>query len=319
MMKYLVHLTDSSNQHIVLITLPDEEAKKPAVEVIFDIVGSDHPEDLVKANVVTDAQLQDLKSLKQLVFDQDAQGLFIRDGISFSANGKDLNPELPFEKAFLLGEIDGTKYLRCDLQVTAGGVLPNNAQAVKAPPTQDSQEEQMQVFARVMFLHQVAIGTAIDVTKSHPEIDDIIAWAEHEELIEIDVQKASYRLTAKGKAQHEQYIQEAQELIKKFDIYGDVDMDSSGAVRFDTGLGSDLRVPVFEVNGVDPFRARFLLGINDGEWDQLVNWEELVQDVSWYQRMFEPIERAPAVDDIGRENLSRIQDEAKTLLRREIH
>jgi len=315
-MKCLVYLTDSSKQHMVLITLPEEEARKAAVDVIFDLVGSDSPEELVKENVISEAQLPDLKALKQLIFDRDNQGLFIRDGLNFTANGKDLNPELPFEKAFVPGELDGTKYLRCDLQL-ASVSLANNPTNAKAPPQQASQEDQMQIFARTMFLHQVAIGTAIDVTKSHPEIDDLIAWAEHEELIEIDVQKAAYRLTAKGKAQHDEYIQEAQELIKKFDIYGDVDMDSSGTVRFDTGLGSDLRVPVFEVNGVDPFRARFLLGINDGEWDNLSNWEELIQDVTWYQRLFEPIEQAAAVDDIGRDNLRRIQDEAKALLRRE--
>jgi len=315
-MKYLVYLTDSSKEHMVSITLPDDEARKPAVDVIFDIVGCDIPDDLVKEHVVSEAQLPDLKSLKQIVFDRDSQGLFIRDGVNFTANGKDLNPELPFEKAFVLAELDGTKYLRCDLQVAGPGILPNSGSGKGALP-QASQEEQMQIFARTMFLHQIAIGTDIDVTKSHLEIDDIIAWAEHEELIVIDVKRAAYRLTPKGRVQHDEYIQEAQDLIKKFDIYGDVDMDSSGTVRFDTGLGSDLRVPVFEVNGIDPFRARFLLGINDGEWDNLSNWQDLIHDVGFYQRIFEPIEQAPSVDEIGRDNLRRIQDEAKALLRRE--
>src|SRR5277367_891621 len=149
-MKCLVYLTDSSKQHMVLITLPEEEARKAAVDVIFDLVGSDSPEEMVKENVISEAQLPDLKALKQLIFDRDNQGLFIRDGLNFTANGKDLNPELPFEKAFVPGELDGTKYLRCDLQL-ASVSLANNPTNAKAPPQQASQEDQMQIFARTMF------------------------------------------------------------------------------------------------------------------------------------------------------------------------
>jgi hypothetical protein len=319
-MKYLVHLTDSSAQHMVLITLPEEEVQKTAVDVIFDVVGCENPDELVKESVISDAQLEDLKSFQRIIFARDDKGLFIKDGINFSANGKDLSPDLAFAKAFVPAELEGMKYLRCDLQIAGATAKTSNDPAPgKVPAQQASQEEQMQSFARIMFLHQIALGSAVDVTKDNPEIDEIIAWAEREELIEIDVQKAAYRLTEKGKALHGSYIQEAQELIKKFDIYGDVDLDSTGAIHFDTELGSDLRVPVFELNGVDPFRARFLMGLNDGEWDQLSNWKELIQDVAFYQRVFEPIERAPSVEEIGRENLARIQDEAKTVLRREIH
>ena len=40
-------------------------------------------------------------------------------------------------------------------------------------------------------------------------------------------------------------MDEAQDLIKRFDIFGDVDVDSQGTARFDTGLGRDLRVPIY--------------------------------------------------------------------------
>jgi hypothetical protein len=323
-MKYLVHLTDSSGEHTVLITLSEEEVQKTAVDVVFDIIGCDKPEELVKEGVVSEAQLEDLKIFQRLIFARDDQGLFIRDGIEFKANGKDLNPDVAFNEVFVPAESEGLKYLRCELAISAPEAIPvvtsvkSKSSSDIATAQKESQEQQMKAFARIMFLHQIALGSTIDVTKDHPEIDEVIAWAEREELIEIDVQKAAYRLTAKGKALYEGYVQEAQDLIKKFDIYGDVDLDSSGTVRFDTGLGNDLRVALFELNGVDPFRARFLIGLSDGEWDQLSNWQEVIQDVSWYERMFEQIEQAPSVDDIGRDTLLHIQDEGKAMLRREL-
>jgi hypothetical protein len=314
--KYLARLTDAAQEHMVLLTLPPEEVQKPAVDVVFDLVGLEKPEELVTAGVISEAQLEDLKVFQRMIFDRDATGLFIKDGVSFTANGKELNPDLPFEKVFVAAELDGMKYLRCDLKVVDLAAPPRTV-PYSIPGNKLTQDKQVELFAQVMFLHQLFLSANVDVTKDHPELEKLIHWGEQEELIEIDVQKASYRLTNKGKSLHDSYIQEAQDLIKRFDIYSDVDIDSKGNVRFDTGLGKDLRIPVFELSGVDPFRARFLLGVNDGEWDQLSNWEELIEDIHFYERIFEPIECAPSVEDIGQATLIKVQDEGKALLRRE--
>jgi hypothetical protein len=71
------------------------------------------------------------------------------------------------------------------------------------------------------------------------------------------------------------------------------------------------------MEGVDPFRARFLLGLNDGEWDQLSNWMELFDNPDWYAQIFEPVEAAPSVDEIGRTRMANIMDQAKTALRQQ--
>jgi hypothetical protein len=185
---------------------------------------------------------------------------------------------------------------------------------LKAPASRDEQTEE---FAKLMFMHQISIGSPIDVTKDYPEIDSVIKWAEKANLVEIDVQKASYKLTDAGRQYHDRIIQEAQDLIRKYDIFGDVDVDMNGTPHFDTGLGKDVRVPIFELSGVDPFRARFLIGLNDGEWDKLSNWIELCNEKSWYESIFEAVERAPSVEDFGRSNLLRILDEGKAAARKD--
>lgn len=173
----------------------------------------------------------------------------------------------------------------------------------------------MQDLGRAMFLHQISVGASIDVTKDNPELEEMIAWAEKEQYIEIDVKTASYKLTERGKRVHDSYIEEAQNLIKKFDIYGDVDLDRSGIAHFDTGAGRDLRIAAFEMEGVDPFRARFLLGLNDGEWDKLPDWNHLLNDEQFYAEVFAPVERAASIEEIGEDKLATIIDQGKAKLR----
>lgn len=172
----------------------------------------------------------------------------------------------------------------------------------------------MENFARMFFLHQIAEGKPLDVIADHPEIQSLIEWAEKEELIEVDVKGACYKLTEKGRELQQSQIAEAQDLIRRYDIYGDVDMDSAGKARFDTGLGYDFRVPIWEMEGIDPFRARLLLGMNDGEWKD-ADWPALALNESFYDETFAPIEAAAATADVGEEKLRAIMEQAKRILR----
>lgn len=332
-MQYLIRLMDASNKNMAVLSCEESEVQKPAIDVVFELIGVDDPEQLVSGKRLPESQVQDLKNLQSIIFESDAQGMFIRDGISFRANGSDLDPDAPIINAFLPAEKDGNRYFRCELivshpQLTApGGNRQLNPQTAQAPagPTPEqlklikqavqSAEDSIKEFARVMFIHQIAVGYQIDVTKEIPELIDIIAAAEKDQLIEIDVQKAAYKLTAEGRRLHDSFIAEAQDLIRRFDIYGDVDIDSNGNARFDTGLGKDLRVPVFEVEGVNPFRARFLVGLSDGEWDKLSDWPQRVLNTDWYQEIFNSVEVAPSVEDIGQLRLKQVIDQGKAAMR----
>jgi hypothetical protein len=308
-MQYLLKVADSAGKQMVVLTLPESMTKMPAIDVVFELFENEHPESLLDNGILSEGQLDDFKTLQMYIFDRDDQGLFIRDDINFVANGKPLNPDEPIVRAFLTARREGVEYRLCDVVVTRGddAFAPTGGQQGSIPE-----------LARLMVLHQIAIGTTIDVTKDIAELVDFIAWAEKEGLIEIDVQKASYKLTEKGKRMYDSYIEEGQNLIRSYDIFSDVDIDSSGEAHFDTGLGRDLRIAVYEVEGIDPFRARFLLGLNDGEWDKLPNWEETLESEKWYREIFAPVENAPSVDHIGGEALlRRIIEQGKAKMRRE--
>ncbi len=330
-MMYQLTVSDELKQHLVVLSLTEDQVKRPAADVVFDVIGAE-PAQLVDAGILAEGQIEDLKILQEAIFDHDAQGSFIRDTVSFRAGQQELDPDAPISRAFTQSEREGIKYMRGDLIVIGAGQLPPGSGAAKAAAMDftpgdgvqpqatatggTSTEDQVRDLSRIMFLHQIARGFPVDVTKELPELTEVIAWAETNELIEIDVQKVAYKLTTKGKRMHDSYIEEAQDLIKRFDIYGNVDSDNSG-IYFDTGLGRDLRVPAFEMEGVDPFRARFLLGISDGEWDNLSNWPELFNQESWYRQVFAPIEQAPSVENIGRDKMAEIMTKAKSILRQE--
>ncbi len=322
-MNYLLRVSDHLNQHLVVLTLDDRIVRQPAVDIVFEILGAQSPEELVEAGRLPEGQLDDLRALQNLIFDRDNDGIFISNTIDLKANNEELDPEAPLAQAFVSSERDSIKYMRCDLVVIDKKApeknSANGSQKQESGPAKldaaANMAKQIEDYSRVLFLHQISVGTQIDVTKDYAELVDVIAWAEREALIEIDVNKAAYKLTEKGKRTHDSYIAEAQDLIKRFDIYGDVDVDASGVARFDTNLGRDLRVAAFETEGVDPFRARFLLGLNDGEWDKLDSWMDKFESADWYGEIFAPVEKAASIEEIGESKLQKIIEQGKAALR----
>ncbi len=314
-MQHQLRLSDAGEIHSCVLTLDEATANQNAIDVVFDVIGTENVDQLIESGVLPAGQSDELKALQKVIFDKDAQGSFIKETVNFKANGRDIDPDAPLKNAFAASERDGMKYYRLDL------VVSDSANPSSKPPQQaasgasEEPASPMEDLKRAMFLHQIAAGSPIDVTKDNPELEELIAWAEKELYIEIDVKTANYKLTERGKRVHDSYIEEAQNLIKKFDIYGDVDVDRTGTAHFDTGSGRDLRVAAFEMEGVDPFRARFLLGLNDGEWDKLPNWHQLINEISFYNEVFAPIERAVSIEEIGEEKLAAIIDQGKAKLR----
>jgi hypothetical protein len=323
-MQYLLKVADSASEHMVLLTLEEKIANNQAIDVVFEIIGAIDVNQLVEENVLGAGQIDDLLAIQNIVFDKDEEGFFVREGVQFEANHEPLDPEANLKAFFEPADRNGIKYMHCDLIITAPSLSPNakknQSNTIDAKPVAQpvlGKDESMKLYGRIMLLHQLAIGYQLDVTKDFAELADLLPELERKELVDIDVKKASYKLTPAGKIEYDRYIAEAHDLIKRYDIFSDTDVDASGVARFDTGLGRDLRVAVFDYEGVDPFRARFLLGINDGEWNNLSNWYECIADENWFANLFKPVENAPDVDEIGRDVLRSIIDQGKTALRSE--
>lgn len=176
--------------------------------------------------------------------------------------------------------------------------------------------ERLAEFQRMLLVHQVGVGKQkLDVAEPPVALVDLIAELEREGLIEVVAGDIGYHLSQEGHQRHVKWMDQAQELIRAYDIYGDVDEDADGTLRFDTGLGKDLRVPAYEDDKVDPFFARVLLGLNDGEWADQADWERKLASEAWFAEVFAPVRSAPSVAMLGAARIEHIKEQAKARLR----
>ena len=111
-------------------------------------------------------------------------------------------------------------------------------------------------------------------------LDESLQQLAVEDLIQINVKKARYELTKKGIAYLGEVIDEASDLVDELD-----------------DLETDEAIAEIRSRGLDLYRARFLWGWFDGEYDDLVLYQE--------RRGVSPVERMWAFyltgDDFWRE------------------
>jgi hypothetical protein len=304
MTMYTLQLTDLSTNASVEFALQEQEVQQSAVQAIGDLLAADATS-LINAQRVAPSAATDITKLQQSLFEQDEHGISIRADVAVTCQGHVIDPDQPLQREFR--KLPGSsEHYYCSA-------------VIEHISDQDEQAgSSLLELARIFFIYQIAEGRHVDVINVEGKLQPLIEWGENEELIEIDVQKAQYKLTAKGRDLQQQIQREMTSLIERYDIYGDVDIDNAGTIRFDTGLGKDLRVPAWEMEGVNPFRARFLLGLNDQEWNNLP-WSEKILDPSWYSSIFQVIETAPAVEDVGSEIMQQVMNQGKSVLRSDSH
>ena len=74
-----------------------------------------------------------------------------------------------------------------------------------------------------------------------------------------------FRISERGKKRLMYLIAEAETYVGRYDIFKDVVYDAESRLfEFETGRGEDLRVQVYEAEGLDPVRVVFLLLLHDG-------------------------------------------------------
>jgi len=119
------------------------------------------------------------------------------------------------------------------------------------------------------------------------------------DLIAASEESGVYKLTEEGARLIEQMIEEAESYIDRFDLFSDVIVDlDSEEMEFGTGYGEDLRVQVFESEGVDPVRAVFLLRLYDSTLDAYIGtWREEVHKEEFFNEVLRPVLDNVRVED----------------------
>lgn len=93
--------------------------------------------------------------------------------------------------------------------------------------------------------------------------------------------KGVYARTPAGNKLVREAVRETDEIIKKFDHYADVTLDEPP--RFRTGRGEDLRLWVYQAEGIEPVRAAFLMNLENSLYDR--DWQQVFSDDAFFREL----------------------------------
>ncbi|PKB70454.1 MAG: hypothetical protein BZY87_10565 [SAR202 cluster bacterium Io17-Chloro-G6] len=115
----------------------------------------------------------------------------------------------------------------------------------------------------------------------------------------------TFAITEQGRQAIGKTIAETDTYIDQYDVFKDVFYDAdSGALEFETGLGRDLRVQLYEYDEQDPVRVVFLLRLYDSTFDAgLATWRESIHSEQFFGEVLSPIVDAEREDETMLESI----------------
>ena len=99
-----------------------------------------------------------------------------------------------------------------------------------------------------------------------------------------------YEFTTLGENTVQQMVLETESYIERFDIFGDTLLNHYGHIQFNTGTGEDLRVQVYQCEGLDPVKTVFLLLLYDCTLDTYSDtWRERIIQNDFFNQLLQPV------------------------------
>ena len=139
----------------------------------------------------------------------------------------------------------------------------------------------------------------------HPDADNegdsaLLATAEtlvNEGLIERPDELAPFEVTEFGMEAIHEMTAEAENVIERYEVFGDVLYDpETGGCDFDTGVGIDLRIPVYEAEALSAARAVLYVELCDGELARMDDdWRVAIHDREFFEALLLPVVERPLV------------------------
>jgi len=119
-----------------------------------------------------------------------------------------------------------------------------------------------------------------------------------EGLVERPADSGTFEITELGMEALHEMTAEAENVIERYEVFADVLCDpESGECDFGTGAGIDLRIPVYEAEGLSPVRVVLLVELCDGELVRMDDdWRLAIQDREFLEGLLLPVVERPLVD-----------------------
>ena len=128
-----------------------------------------------------------------------------------------------------------------------------------------------------------------------------------EGLIERPADSGPFEVTELGIEMLHEVTAEAENVLERYEVFGDVLYNpEAGECDFGTGVGIDLRIPVYESEALSAVRAVLLVELCDGELARMSDdWQTAIHDREFFEALLLPVVERPLVDE---EDLNSIID-----------
>ena len=128
-----------------------------------------------------------------------------------------------------------------------------------------------------------------------------------EGLIERPADSGPFEVTELGIEVLHEVTAEAENVLERYEVFGDVLYNpEAGECDFGTGVGIDLRIPVYESEALSAVRAVLLVELCDGELARMSDdWRTAIHDREFFEALLLPVVERPLVDE---EDLNSIID-----------
>ena len=146
--------------------------------------------------------------------------------------------------------------------------------------------------------HEFTFESAPDTADGKGSLS-VAGLLQRSSLIAVSREAPVFTITSEGRSNIGRLLAETESYIDLYDHFKDtVFGEDAETVEFDTGQGTDLRVPVFVAEGLDPIRTVFLLRMYDGTLDAFAStWQERIDDEHFFDSILEPVVNRQGVDE----------------------
>ena len=145
-----------------------------------------------------------------------------------------------------------------------------------------------------------------------------------DDLLEYGEGQEGYEVTETGYRAMEIQVTDTEMMIERYDIFSDVDIDEeTSETAFGSAMGLDIRVQVYEAEGIDPIRAVFSRMLYDNGLSRGtdLNLIDALCDKDFFSKSLEPVVNrdevaATILDDVINDGLTLIEEDMEA---REAH
>ena len=118
-----------------------------------------------------------------------------------------------------------------------------------------------------------------------------------EALVERSEETGQFEVTELGQETVNGMMDEAETVIERYEVFADVLYDSeTGDCEFDSGAGIDLRIPVYEAEGLSAARAVLLVELCAGEFTLMADdWRTVVHEREFFESLLLPVVERPLI------------------------